>query len=126
VSRFKGKVRGRAKGVPNGPNKTELAYGKVLEAEKLKGEVLEYGYEGVKLKLADNTWYTPDYWVITKTLEFELHEVKAAWKVKGTQKYKPHWEAAGRIKIKVAAEKFPHFKFIGVAKTPTEWLVEEF
>ena len=125
-SRFKGKVRGKAKGQAVGPNKTEIAYGALLEERRVKGEILAYSYEPVKVRLADNTFYTPDYLVVAADYCLEFHEVKAAWKDKKTGGYKPHWESAGRVKIKVAVEQYPFFKFIAAAKTPTGWMYEEF
>lgn len=125
-NRYAGRVRGRKKGEPQGPNKTELAYGKLLEEQMKDGAIIEYGYEGIKLRLADNTFYTPDYYVITHDLELELHEVKSARKDKKSGTYKPFYEQAARVKIKVAADKYPYFRFVAMAKAPTGWIREEF
>ena len=45
-------------------NKTESAYETFLEARRRGGDVLWFKFEGVKLRLADNTFYTPDYAVM--------------------------------------------------------------
>lgn len=82
-------------------NKTEAGYGQHLELLKHAGEVLWYRFEGVKLRLADNTFYTPDFAVMAATGQMELHEVKG------------FWEDDARVKIKVAAEMYP-FKFLAV------------
>jgi hypothetical protein len=86
-------------------NKTEAEYGKLLELRKQAGEVLWYLFEGVKLRLADNTFYSPDFTVMLADGTMEIHEVKG------------HWEDDARVKIKVAAERFP-FRFIAVKKRP--------
>jgi len=98
-------------------NKTEAAYGKHLEGRKHAGEVLWYCFEGLKFRLADNTFYTPDYPVLMADLSLEIHEVKG------------FWQDDARVKIKVAASMFP-FKFKAVTAKPKKagggWEVEEF
>lgn len=95
-------------------NKTEARYqAEVLEARKVVGEVLEYGFERIKLRLADNTFYTPDFFVVC-SMHLEFHEVKG------------HWEDDARVKIKVAAQQFPWFRFIAVQRQKGEWRYEGF
>lgn len=98
-------------------NKTEQAYGDLLEARKIAGEVAWYRFEGVKLRLADNTFYTPDYAVMLTDGTLEMHEVKG------------FWQDDARVKIKVAAEMYP-FRFVAVRvvakKNGGGWANEEF
>lgn len=98
-------------------NKTESAYCQLLELRKRAGEIVWYRFEGVKLRLADNTFYTPDFAVMLSTGEMEMHEVKG------------FWTDDARVKIKVAAEQYP-FRFIAVKpkakKAGGGWEVEEF
>lgn len=82
-------------------NDTEAAYGRHLELRKAAGEVLWYAFEGIKFRLADSTFYTPDFSVMLANNEIEIHEVKG------------FWQDDARVKIKVAAEMYP-FKFIAV------------
>ena len=79
-------------------NQTERAYAMHLEALKADGRVLWFRFEGLKLRLADNTFYTPDFAVLPHTGVLELHEVKG------------HWEDDARAKIKIAADQYP-FRF---------------
>jgi hypothetical protein len=98
-------------------NKTESAYESALQARQIAGEVVWYRFEGVKLRLADNTFYTPDFAVMLANGQFELHEVKG------------FWADDARVKIKVAADQYP-FRFIAVmARSKRDgggWKVEEF
>lgn len=98
-------------------NKTEAAYGQHLEALRAAGEVAWFKFEGVKLRLADNTFYTADFAVMRTDGAMELHEVKG------------FWQDDARVKIKVAADLYP-FRFIAIkAKTKKEgggWALEEF
>lgn len=107
--------RGRRPGrAANGAmNKTEAGYAERLEARKQAGEVLGYWFEAVKLRLADKTFYTPDFLVLKADMELEIHEVKG------------FWEDDARVKIKVAAEQLP-FKFVAVTKKAGHWSFEEF
>lgn len=98
-------------------NKTESAYCQHLEQRKRAGEIAWYRFEGIKLRLADNTFYTPDFAVMLATGEMELHEVKGFWT-----------DDAG-VKTKVAADQYP-FRIIGVTVKPKKagggWNIEEF
>ena len=84
-------------------NATEADYGAILSSRVIAGEVVWYRFEGLKLRLADNTFYTPDYAVMLTTGELQCHEVKG------------FWMDDARVKIKVAAEMYP-FRFIAVKK----------
>lgn len=94
-------------------NKLEAEYATRLEALKGVGEIADYRFECVKLRLADRTFYTPDFMVLKPDGAFEMHEVKG------------FWEDDARVKIKTAAESFP-FKFIAARKQKGAWVFEEF
>lgn len=94
-------------------NKTESAYASHLEFLKAAGEVLWYRFEAIKLRLADNTFYTCDFAVMEADGTLAMHECKG------------HWEDDARVKIKVAAAQYP-FRFIAVKKNGAGWNVEEF
>jgi hypothetical protein len=94
-------------------NKTEAAYAAHLECEKQAGRVLWYKFEGMKFRLADSTFYTPDFAVMVSDGNLEAHEVKG------------HWQDDARVKIKVAAGMYP-VKFIAVIKNGAGWKRECF
>lgn len=104
----KGRGRVRQKGM----NGLETAYDNLLQLQLKAGELIWYSYEALKFRLADSTFYTPDFIIMRKTLCIEVHEVKG------------HWEDDARVKIKVAAEHFP-FRFVGVTRSKGEWHYEE-
>lgn len=91
--------------VPGRMNKTEAAYAQQLTFRKHAGEVLWFGFETVKLRLATRTWLTVDFLVRLADGTFELHEVKGR---KGTRYYATE---DGKIKAKVAAEQYPFWPF---------------
>ena len=97
-----------------GMNTLEAAYAAHLELLRRCGEVRAYVYEGVKIRLAGKTWYTPDFCVITNE-HIELVECKG------------HWEDDARVKIKVAAEIWGEaFRFLAVKRERGQWTMEEF
>lgn len=102
---------------PGTMNKTEALYAETLEQRKQRGELLWYKFEGVKLKLAAKTFYTPDFAVMLANGEMEMHEVKG------------YWLDDARAKIKVAADMYP-FRFIAIkVKAKRDgggWSVEDF
>lgn len=80
-------------------NKTEQLYEAHLELMRIAGEVLWYKFEAMKLRLADNTFYTPDFIVMMSNGQLEAHEVKG------------YWLDDARVKIKIAADIYP-FRFV--------------
>lgn len=82
-------------------NKTEAAYEAHLESLKHIGILAWFKFEGVKLRLADNTFYTPDFAVMLSSGQMEMHEVKG------------FWQDDARAKIKIAADLYP-FRFVAV------------
>jgi hypothetical protein len=106
-------VKPRPQPKKGGKNKTEQAYEDHLKLLYLAREIQDYRFEGLKLRLAKSTFYTPDFFVIRDDC-IELHEVKG------------HWEDDARVKIKVAAEQFPWFKFVAVQAKGKSWSYEYF
>lgn len=98
-------------------NKTEIAYSQHLEALKSCGEIVWWKFEAIKLRLADNTFYTVDFFVMKASGELEAHEVKG------------YWMDDARVKIKVAAGLYP-FRFIAIQKKSNKqgggWKTEVF
>lgn len=94
-------------------NKLEAAYGAYLDVLKHSGEVLWWRFQPLKLRLADGSYFTPDFGVLTSSCLFEFHETKGFWR------------EAARVRIKIAAELFP-FKFIAIKKVGGGWEREEF
>lgn len=96
-------------------NRTEQAYEGHLRTLAACKDVIWWKFEGVKLRLADNTFYSPDFVVMRSDGQMEMHEVKG------------HWQDDARVKIKVAASIYP-FRFI--AAQPLEkfagWKFEVF
>lgn len=98
-------------------NKTEAAYAAHLELCKAAGGIEWYRFEGVKLRLADSTFYTPDFAVMASDGVIEMHEVKG------------FWTDDARVKIKVAADQYP-FRFVAFKAARKRdgggWVREEF
>ena len=110
----------RGRGVrrrPGSMNGLEKEYDQHLWERKLLGEVAEYHFDAIKFRLAEKCFYEPDFLVMLSNGDIEIHEVKG------------FWEDDARVKIKVAAEKYP-FTFIAVTKKPKKegggWEKEEF
>lgn len=102
---------------PGQMNKTEASYAAFLSDELHVGRIQWFKFEGVKLRLADNTFYTPDFAVMADDGVIELHEVKG------------FWTDDARAKIKIAADIYP-FRFKAFKLAPKKngggWSVEEF
>lgn len=98
-------------------NRTEAAYDAHLEQLQQAGAIAWRKFEGVKLRLADGCFYTPDFAVMKADGVIECHEVKG------------FWEDDARVKVKVAASLYP-FRFVAVTARAKKhgggWAVEEF
>lgn len=112
-SSFPRRVPPRTRPSPGSMNKTEVAYAQALRFRQLAGEIVSYRFEALKLKLAANTFYTPDF-VVTFPDRIECHEVKGFWR------------DDARVKIKVAAQMFPEFVFVAVRSEKGKWIYENF
>jgi len=98
-------------------NRTEAAYDAYLAQQQIAGAILWRKFEGIKLRLADSTFYTPDFAVMLADGALECHEVKG------------FWGDDDRAKIKIAADMYP-LRFIAVRAKPKRdgggWDVEVF
>lgn len=103
------KTRAKGRHKPGVMNKTEAAYAMELEVRHRSGDIAWYAFEAVTLKLAFDTRYSPDFVVMRSDGQIECHEVKGRTKIGG--KEAAYCMDDAKVKIKVAAEKFP-FKFI--------------
>lgn len=79
-------------------NATEARYAALLDQEKDAGRVLWWAFEAVKLRLAPNTHLIVDFFVMYADGRLEAVDVKGA---------KAIVEDDARVKMKVAADKFP-------------------
>lgn len=95
-------------------NGLERRYANVLAMLKRIGEIAEYSFEALKFRLADNTWYTPDFVVWLSDGSIQAHEVKGFWR------------DDARAKIKIAAEMYPRVRFIALQEPDGGWRTEEF
>ena len=102
MRRFNRRALGRLK--VGQRNKTEAAYKNLLELRMKAGEILWYRFEGIKFRLADKTFYEPDFAVMLSDGEIQIKEVKG------------FMEDDAWVKIKVAAEMYPFRFFIVRAK----------
>lgn len=70
-------ARGSADPLDLGMNKTEAAYAGILEMRRIRREIIWYGFEALRFRLARQCTYTPDFIVQLPNGCLEIHEVKA-------------------------------------------------
>jgi hypothetical protein len=86
-------------------NKLEASYEQYLESRKQAGEIIWYKFEGMKFRLADNCFFTPDFAIMLANNEVEIHECKGIFR------------DDAKVKLKVASELYP-FRFVAVFALP--------
>jgi hypothetical protein len=98
-------------------SKTEALYAQYLTALKHAGQIEDWRYEAVKVRLAESCVYTPDFLVVPITAmgypRLELHEIKG-W-----------WREAAKIRFKVAREQCPWFRFRAIRRVKGQWQEEK-
>lgn len=99
--KFYRKAKGRKPQIPGAMNKTEARYAAYLDEKVRVGEYLFYRFEAVKFRLADRTFYTPDFYVMRPDGEIEIHEIKGGFITEDAL-----------IKFKIAAEQFAEFRWL--------------
>lgn len=106
-------LRGKAD-KPRGPivimNRWERRFADDLEAAKLAGEIRDWKFESVKLRLADRTWYTPDFAVFENDGRLRMVEIKGFWR------------DDAKVKYKVAREMYHHFDWQALALVRGQWV----
>lgn len=106
ITRFDYRALGR---LPSGQmNKTESAYAAHLESLRRSGDILWWKFEGVKLRLAHNTFYTCDFMLLKRDGQVCMDEVKG------------YMTDDAAVKIKVAASMYP-FQFRIIRKKGSFW-----
>lgn len=99
-----------------GMNKTETRRAQELEALKRTGQIVDWWYEKLTLKLADDCRYTPDFLILHLDGMLELDETKGGF---------IREDAA--IKIKVAASLYPfRFTMHKAERAGAPWTVIDF
>ena len=110
--------KGAKRGEMNG---LELDWSLYLERRKISGEILDWKYEAIKLRIAFGNkpaWFLCDFWIVNADGSQEAHETKGFWR------------ESARLRIKVAAGVYQWVKFVGVRKRKKKdgggWELEEF
>jgi hypothetical protein len=92
-------------------NQLETRWAAELELRRQVGQIARWDFEPEKLRLADRTYYTPDFRVLLNDGTVEFHETKG------------FWEEDARVKFKVAAEQHP-YTFKAIRWVKKQWEVE--
>jgi hypothetical protein len=113
---------------PGERNKVEASYEAHLDLLHRAGEIDGFKFEGIKLKLADNTHFTPDFIVYAADGVVELHDTKGTTKklrASGIKEAVPWIEEDAKLKLKIVAAQFP-FRVFAVFKTANGWEKQQF
>lgn len=94
-------------------NGLETEYAQLLDYRKFAGEILQWEFEGIKLRLAPRTYLTIDFPIVMPDGRLEMHDTKGFMRE----------DAA--VKIKCAQEKYPFFKFVVVRKVDGRFLSKD-
>ncbi len=114
ATRVKPAPRGRpVRAVRGSMNQVEARYAKHLQAQVARGELAGFWFEPLKFRLADKTYYSPDFLVMLPDGRLELHEVKG-W-----------MEDDAAVKLKVTAETYWLFPVVVATEKRGAWTLRE-
>ena len=108
----KGDVRRMIAKKVKGMNKTEAEYAGYLDALGIWWQ-----FEPIKLRLADNCYFIPDFLVMKEDGLLRLVDCKAWWRKAG----RVGVEDDALVKLKTAAEMYPIFEFVMTWKKDGVW-----
>lgn len=92
--------------------KLEADFELLLESKKRRGEIRDYKYEALTLKLGPDCRYTPDFMVM------ESDDTIAFYETKG-----PFARDDGMVKLRVASEQFPFRFFLCKRPRGEDWTI---
>lgn len=105
---------------PGVMNATETRYAAGLQQLKETGEIIDWQFEAVTLKLAKDCRYTPDFLILHNNGEIEFVDAKGGGPM----------DEKSRVKVKCAADKFFCFRFVIAKAKPKKagggFAIEEF
>ena len=90
-------------------NRMETRYAEHLSMLVSAGLIAGYWFESIKVRLANRTWYAPDFLVMLPAGQLELHEVKG------------FMEDDAAVKLKVTAEIYRLFPLKLVREVRGTW-----
>jgi hypothetical protein len=91
-------------------NQTEREFSMMLEAQKQKGEIVRYVFEGITLLWGGSMHYKPDFFMLTHSLNWRCIEVKGA-KI---------WDR-DTVRFKGCRAEWPEFEFQFWQKKESTW-----
>ena len=88
----------------------EAEYAGTLETRKRAGEIVDYGYERMTLRLPGDVRYTPDFDAVLPDGIIEMHEVKGMLR------------EVARDRLRSAVATYPHLRWflIGQSRVPVQ------
>lgn len=90
-------------------NQTEQRWAGELEGWRLAGDIKLWRFEAVKFRLADNCFYTPDFWVLLSDNTVEIHEIKGFWR------------DDAKVKFRAVADAWPEFVWVSIRRIKGKW-----
>ena len=114
------KAKTRSRHSPGKMNKTESRFAQYLSILTAAKEIRDWRFEPIKLRLTDTDWKTTltlDFLIVRLDDTIELTDIKGGG----------GWEDDARVKIKIAADRYPWWWFTAHTEGPRDtWTREDF
>lgn len=89
-----------------------------LEPKQLAGFIQEWAYHPIKVRLALNCTYEPDFWAWRSDTDVTIYEVKGSWLAKNARD--------SRTRLSIAASMYWRWQWRGVTRDGKTWIYESF
>lgn len=96
-------------------NNTEKSFAAYLQERQSAGAILWWKAHPFNVRLAEKTFYRPDFLCLMADMSLVIFEVKGSYT-----------SEKGRMKVKLCAEALPVFKIIKASRKNGAWQFEEF
>lgn len=96
-------------------NRTEKAFAAYLQERQAAGAIIWWKSHPFNVRLAENTFYRPDFLCLLADMSLVIYEVKGSYT-----------SDKGQMKIKLCVEALPVFKVIKASRKNGVWNFEEF
>lgn len=102
---------------PGEMNKTEAAYARRLDLMAREGEIVEWWFESVKLRVGKLCHYSPDFLVVMPDGELQIHEVKGSRRV---------FTDDAKVKLRACANKYPLRFYVAFPTKGGGWDIDDY
>jgi hypothetical protein len=123
--KYKHRGFGRQHHRPGVMNRTEQAFSEYLQEHKVAGLILDWWFEAITIRFAEDTRYTADFLVLELDKTLTLIETKSSYLSRKTNKVTTLAHDDSLVKLKTVSQFFPFRCKLAVWQPTKTWAIKE-